>query len=489
MSDTQRIRKTLLRIQDKLKSLGSSNRNRWASLSTGSTMGISQFISKVKTFNVQFEDSELMVILDTLEIPDNLTFTEFVKFMQADVDEFVPRSSGRQISSDRGFDEPAPRFAPQGKMIGEPSADSIIHENLREIINSCMDVDTLLSGEVSKRQFSDICKVFGINEFSPSWKFVINAGDPLSSGIVSYFAIAKHVCKSDSFGSEPVSRDMDRFSFETPKMSFDPPPRSSYDQQYNQEPKRPSPQDNQRKTAFEQTTSNESQRKAPIGSEYRRAALEKSNIFGEPEIQTRITPRNRVPDSPYGEQRPNSSSQNQFSGKVRVEGLPPNELSKAISKHIMETMGSTKNAFQKWRGMNDRLNAEDVRQGLFKDANVAVPIEDLEILFRQHGSSVNLTGFVKMMSNGSEFSGSSSSSFEAPQQERKKTVDEQALDSIASQLGGKDWEQIIFKANSTDDVMRGFKRINVVANEDEVRRLMSKLGKTGLIDTLKQKTH
>jgi hypothetical protein len=121
-----------------------------------------------------------------------------------------------------------------------------------------------------------------------------------------------------------------------------------------------------------------------------------------------------------------------------------------------------------------------------------IPLKSLESLFEAFGGDLTLTNFVRLVQGQlPQGNGTSKSKFEnvpQPSSNQKRTGDDAALWAIANQLSGKKWEEIILKSNSTEDMIRGFNRIGVVVGEMEMRKLSAKLGQTGLIDALRNKS-
>lgn len=516
MSNRQYYRDLLLRVQDKIRGLGSTNKNRWASFCYSGSMSCSEFADKMKKYNVQFKDNDMDVIWNSILGGNDMKFTDFLKFMQTDVDDFEPvlssapapsRSSYEQPSS--AYESPNSNYNPPsygnertdrysddrfgrdnyggdrfgqdnfgGDRFGAPqpnfggNADDLIHENLRDIIISCMSKDSLITGEVSKNAFIDICAKLGIFESTPGFNKILQMGDPSYTGLIQYFTVAAKICSASaaSFAPAPSYGQNYQSSYEPPKNSYayeNPAPRVSI---------RPPPEEN---ISLSDTNSryDDQPRKGAYQSSIgfgndlgaaprqRRAAMEESNIFGE-------SPQRR--SLPVGETRP------------QVMGGNADDVLAKISAKVTENIGNSSAAFNKWKGYNTRLTAADLCKGLQRDCDYNPPLAVVEEILARYGGELSLTGFVKMMGDGTnvgkEQNQRPKSSFQPSG--RKMTEDDQTIEDIASQFNGRDFEQLTGRARNAEDLCNIFRRNNIQFNEARVKKLIAKQGKNGFCDSV-----
>ena len=153
----------------------------------------------------------------------------------------------------------------------------------------------------------------------------------------------------------------------------------------------------------------------------------------------------------------------------------PEALTKLIADKVDESVGSTQNAFNRWRGIDTRLTPQALQKGLSKDANINVPLEDLQELMAKYGGDLSEMAFSRMLGSAQ------------PKVTRKMTQDDQALQDIADQIQQTGWEKIFYKASSASEIVRLLGEMGVIASEADIRRLTMKLGRTGIIDALKMR--
>jgi hypothetical protein len=538
MSETQYYRKLLLTIQEKIRRLGSTNRNRWAAFCYTKSLSFSEFENQMEKYNIEYRPGDIRVIWDSVGIQSNdMNFQDFLKFMQTDVDELVPVTSGRggagrappadEFYADRpSYGRQEPSYAPpasSGAAFGN-SCNDIIHENLRDIVIGCMSRDSLMTGEISRNGFADVCASYGVRESMPGFSRLISIGDATGSGLVQYFTIAAHICSSATLpANDPPMRR--HCSFDQP--AFDDPPagRGFSQPAFDEQPV-------QRKTAYESSISFGDAPAPPAQPVQRRTAYESSISFGVDPKPARQGYGSGSGGAGYGSGSGGagygsgygsgsggagygfgsggagygsgsggagygfgsggagygSGSGAGFDEFANMERGSSNiaDVLKNISIKVTESIGNSKQAFLKWRGMNDNLGAEEIRQGLIRDCKYVVPLEVIQQICMKYGDPMNLTGFVKMMGDGTTIAE------ETPRKgsggrnsgNRPMTEDDKTLEEIAMQLKGKDWQSVVARARNAEDLNRAFQRLGCVVDESRVRVLVSKKGRNGFLDAI-----
>ena len=510
MSEKQYYRKLLLTVQDKIRGLGATNRNRWAAFCYNKTMTYDEFVEKMEKYNVQFNPNDMRVLWDSVDVPgDVMDFQGFLKFMQADVDELVPvirprgggggfgggsggyagSGSGGYGAND-GFGAPPPRGGsgdyydtpsygnrqsptyggPRGGYDDPPpragamggNCEDLIHENLRDIIIGCMSRDSLMTGEISRNGFADVCAGYGIHESTPGFNSIISIGDPSRSGLIKYFTIAAHVCSSVPSGGSPEPMgDYGRPSYN------DYPPRPAYGSGggsggFDEPPPRRGGYDGG--VQFEQP---------PPSS--KRTAYQSSIQLGD-DSEPRQFSRGSSGGSGGG-------YDNFDRGTTDI-----NEVLKNISVKVSENIGNSKAAFQKWRGFKDKLGAEEIRNGLIKDCQYNVPLPVIQQICARYGDPMGLTGFVRLMGDGTtiaeETPRKTSGGRGRSPGDRPMTEDDKTIENIALQLEGKDWETICGKCKTADNLIVAFSRLGCKVDENRIRVLVSKQGIRGFLDSI-----
>ena len=511
MSEKQYYRKLLLAVQDKIRGLGATNRNRWAAFCYNKSMSYDEFVGKMDKYNVQYEPGDLRVIWDSVGITsDDMNFQDFLKLMQADVDELNPVKSGRgstgrappandYYADQPSYGAPAPSYgapASRGGAMGDSCVD-IIHENLRDIVIGCMSRDSLMTGEISRNGFVDVCASYGVRESMPGFSRLVSIGDASGSGLIQYFTVAAHVC---STAAVPANDPPMRRGFEQPAFD-DPPMRRGFEQPAFDEPPRrggyePEETPVQRRTAYESSIAfGESPATSAVGNpSQRRTAYESSISFGVDPAPRQTFSRGSsgygsggYGSGGYGSGSGSGAGFDEFANMERGS-TNPNEVLKNISLKVTENIGNSKQAYQKWRGMKDKLGAEEIRQGLIRDCKYVVPIDVLQEICSRYGGQLNLTGFVRMMGDGTSIAEEtprrSSGGRSMGMPDRPMTDDDRTIEDIALQLQGKDWENVVSRARNADDLCRAFQKLGCRVDENRVRVLVSKQGRNGFLDSI-----
>ncbi|EAY06238.1 hypothetical protein TVAG_034170 [Trichomonas vaginalis G3] len=589
MSEKQYYRNLLLRVQDKIRSLGATNRNRWAAFCYNKSMTMAEFGQKMEKYNMTFEGNDLQVLWDSVGIEGDMNFTEFLKFMQTDVDEFQPVLSSRRqypkeepadlpplreayenpsYSGNRGYEKPSlggydDKSSYQDNDYGKPSygsnpsyggygndrfanddrfggskydaqpaapqsyssnlASDIIHENLRDIVIGCMSKDSLITGEVSRSAFIDVCTKYGVPESTQGFGKILQIGDPSASGLIQYFLVAAKVC-SESINLPPLNtnyspnyvapesnirnsatryNDYGGFSNEPVRSPISSPKanryenynssaqKSSYDynspqtNQYDYNSPRagsnglrsPSGRSNYQAFSREEPRENIDQNDAPY-YEYQPPQLVKTamvdhGIFGEspykPQTVQQRTPSVQPSPRPYTATRSQSN-------------VNPDDVLKRVGEIIQ---GKPTHLFNKWRGYNTKMTANDLQRGLLREYDYNVPISTVEEICDRYGGELNLSNFVKLISDGAQLhSASSRSVSNYVPQSRKMTEDDQTIDDIAKQFVGQDFTALTEKARNADDLCIIFSRCGINFDEARVKKLVSKQGKNGFVDAI-----
>jgi hypothetical protein len=164
----------------------------------------------------------------------------------------------------------------------------------------------------------------------------------------------------------------------------------------------------------------------------------------------------------------------------RVDGLTTAQILELIGKHVSRIARSSKQVYAKWKGSHDFLSADDIRDGLARDADVVIPLRDLQVIVSQYGGPLSLSSFVRLLGDGAK-SAEQNSSIEGV---RRATEDDATLTIIADGVIGTGWESLVMKG-SPEDIARGFTRMGIRVSENQVNVLVSKLGRIGFVDAIK----
>jgi hypothetical protein len=168
-------------------------------------------------------------------------------------------------------------------------------------------------------------------------------------------------------------------------------------------------------------------------------------------------------------------------GAERVEGLTTSQLIALLSKKVSQVSRGSRQVYMRWKGPHDLLDANDIRDGLARDVNILVPLRDLNVIVGQYGGPMNVSAFVRMLGDGGKFAEQNATIGGV----QRATEDEAALMRIAEQVIGTDWETVILRARTAEDAVHGLARCGIEVQEGVLHTLMSKLGKTGLVDAVR----
>jgi hypothetical protein len=152
-------------------------------------------------------------------------------------------------------------------------------------------------------------------------------------------------------------------------------------------------------------------------------------------------------------------------------GVSQEELRGHIARAVGRQGKTNRDCYHRWRGAHELLTAEDIRDGLARDAGLLVATEEVEALIELYGGPMTLSTFVRMLGECSP----------AP----AETEDGAAISKIAGRLRGDRWEEIILRSTSVEDICLGFAREGIAVQEPEITLLISKLGRIGFVTALR----
>jgi Ca2+-binding EF-hand superfamily protein len=428
MTEVQRIRKLFLQIQDRLKRLGSTNRNIFASLTMDQTFSFQNFMNKLHFLGIDVTEQDLKIIWCSIGISqDSMKFIDFVKFMQFDVDMLTPVQIRSQILEDDFYQHEKKndfeKIIPKNEQ--NFSKSEILIDLLQQIVIDCMNADSKMTGKISQRELTDICISHGVNFNNPKLKELFKQNDFVHSGLISYFLFATQICQLEHSSSNQRSSNYEKqnnfgFSKERKFNYQSCPAKSEFDYQRNTNP---------------------------------------GYI-------------------------PSTSKVDQFVSKSASEGKSSDDIVSRINEIIEEKIGSAHSAFRKWKGENGKISARGLHEGLFQYGKISISIHELEKLIPRE---MNLGEFIKMIGNSSIPSNQVCSSHQNAQRQRKMTADEEFIYSIVDQIKDPKWEDIIFRSNEGDEMACNLMKIGIKVDSIKLRIIIVKMGKTGVIDAIKRR--
>lgn len=519
MTDGTRLRQLLLNIQHKLTRLGSNNRARWEAFSPDTQMSQSQFISRLSIFGINIPPQDAATLWRATNIlSETMQFSDFIKFLQAE---------SFSIPSDYSVSSPS-----QSNF----SLLESMRDNIPTLVSKFLEMDPLTSGTITHRAFSEVCSWFANSDDQIPIRKLLAKYDPQNTGNFPYFYFLGDLCSANNrsidfnMSNQRVPQSpYSEVSQRSPGASYSqyaPPPLDSFSpgNRQNYSPRQPnspsfSPRDTNNylstpkktdacdklKSSLSHSSINfyQNSPSAPSQNDYYKEGRRTASggrgrldptIFHEcnssPKIYgTSSGGRGRLDPSIFGHPPQAESMPEQpikhaddYVNAERVEGLTPNQLIELISKQVSRVSRGSRQCYAKWRGStHDYLDANDLRDGLARDANILVPLRDLQLVIRQYGGPMTMSSFVRMLGDGGKFA-ESNSSIDGM---KKATEDEAALIRIADQVIGTQWENMVIKSPRTEDIVKGFESMGVYTNEEDIQRLTSKLGKIGFVDAIK----
>lgn len=165
----------------------------------------------------------------------------------------------------------------------------------------------------------------------------------------------------------------------------------------------------------------------------------------------------------------------------RIFGLPLPQLIEVVSKHVARSFKSSKAAFGKWRGKNDFLNAQDLRNGLARDCDILITREDANSIVQQYGGPMNMSSFVRFLSDGSKYE----EQHKSLQGLKQATGEEAVWRRVANSVKGYDWESIVMKARNADELIYEFRRRGVNIESSDLYYITSKYGRSNFINAVR----
>ena len=422
MSNWINIRRDYLTIQEKFKNIGSTNRSRWASFSFENTMSKTKFVSKLKFYGFDIFENNIDIIWDFLcNNDEEMQFSHFVKLIQTDVEVF--QKYFNQNFDNLSFVEK--KNSEKNEIFYPQEKNRKTVDDYETISNFDENFDEELPFEVLIHQ--------NLPQLIPDCMTV----DSKLRGEVTLRTFETLI---GSLGINTKSSDWKKFI-----MKIDP----------NNDGIIP----------------------------YFQMADIICQINSENEIKIDVEERNiSKPKEPMNNKV--NFSKPQFN-EPDIEKYSENEIINEIIKKS-NSFGGVKNVFQRWKGIDSKLTAKSIHEGLLQDGKINIPPLEIESIIKKvtNGTdSLSLPSFMRMVGNNNNDSQRSNNNIN--QTGRKMTLDDQAIQDIADQITNSDWETIIFKANTSDEIVRLLSEMGIEVEEATIRRLTSRLGRIGLIDAIK----
>lgn len=523
MSESKRLRQMLQAIQSRLQTLGNSNKSRWNIFSNASEINVEQFCQRISVLGIDTTPQEVLTLWRAVGIStETMQFTDFVRFLQSSSDE-IPFSEDFS--------------AKRSKNIAD-----IFGSNYKRLLSKFTEADPTVTGFITQRGFNEIAAWYGLSNKGDIRSIIQKYAD--DNGNIMYFQFIADLCYGAFSQQSRQRKNLAPPSIDTSfRTSFDDlsgsqqSPVQSYQPQAKSE-LRASPQRSPRRNDLNDSFSrdidpyipqpstpnysynryNESQfstpprrimKQQPATSPRRNEPFFSPRSSGgspgsggrgklDPAIFGQYSPRS-PPASPssggrgkldpaiFGEkpvvqavpEQPEFNADDCTSAE-RVSGLAPAQLVELISTQVSKNFKGGRQAFVKWRGKDETLSANDIRNGLARDANIVVPLRDINVIVNQYGGPLSLSSFVRMLSDGSSLA----ESHKSMSGMMKTTDDEAAIIRIAEQVHGNEWEDVVARARNAEEMCRGFKNLGIRVSQDDVRTLMSKLGRSGLISAI-----
>jgi Ca2+-binding EF-hand superfamily protein len=519
MSESKRRRQILQSIQSRILTLGNSNRDRWNIFSIEPEITIEQFCQRIGALGISIEPHEILTLWRAVGISnDTMQFADFVRFLQASSEDIC----GCEDSSVK-----------RSKNISE-----IFGTNYKRLLGKFAESDPTITGFITHRAFNDIAAWYGLTNRSDIRMIVQKYDD--GSGNITYFQFIADLCYDsfsppqerrappppsidtsfstsfESFTSSPISPCQSYQPQSGSELRYTPqlqrsPRRNDCDDSFSRDQDIYPPQREMLNHSYDgyATPPRRSPKPVPFTSPRRNDSRYSPRLSGgspssggrgklDPEIFGQYSPRS-PPTSPssggrgkldpaiFGEkpviqtviEQPEFNADDCVNAE-RINGLTPAQLIELISKQVGKHFRRGKQAYIKWRGKDDLLTANDIRNGLAKDANIVVPLRDINVVMNQYGGPFSLSTFIRMLSDGASLAENKKS----PGGMRQITENEAAIIRIAEQVHGNEWEIVVAKARNAEEMCRGLKNLGIRVSQDDIRVLMAKLGRSGLIKAI-----
>lgn len=370
-----------------------------------------------------------------------------------------------------------------------------VKQVLKSFVNECMEADSRSTGHISFRSFDDICDSFGINGGSAD--ILDQMGN--DENVVHYFSFISNVCdfmerrneKESRIRDENIDHNTKRRSSKDRDIEYQrenstrqtigkSPFSCDDDQNYLHQSKRrssgqangqyPFPRDDDNYDYSKQTT-----KLSTKLSGHTPFPRDDDNFdYSKQETKQSIHRSSRSPFSRDfdGEEFEESKHSSNLQ-RNDEQTFTSSELISKINDIISNRVGSTNLAFKKWKGINGKLSAKNLQEGLFQDGQLDISVQELQKIIP---TEIGLTEFAKLVSSNNDISKS-----------RKVGTDDETICEIARQISEPGWENIILKVPGSNEMGKNLQRIGIYVDSSKLSYITSKLGKTGLINAIKIK--
>ena len=504
MSETRKLKNILIRLRERLQKSGITNRSKWTSFSSHPEMSPAQFTRRLNSLGLQITNKETTSLWKMMQVTSSaLKFEDFVKLIESPLPETraeSPKSPKQRSPSPRAVSSPAP----------ENLLIQTLSSNRKALLLKLGECDPLTTGRIANEDFRAICEWFD-PRMSPESSAVVDAivarYDGACDGSFNYFRFLADLCDGQMAESpkrkKPVAEPVT-----TPKRVVEP--------RRAVEPEKVSPkrvvfvdQDEPEVEVRPEQTVKSPKRKATVNTSgidddlLRAATYDESStdeevlMSDESEDEDEEIPKRVVVSTNGARQnldpmifpglqkhtRPRTEGSgtrqtaDEIVGTEKMSGLSRAQVLRVMAECVLKTAKGAKEYFQKWRGQHDRIDANDLRDGLAKDMKILIPYEEINRVVKRYGGPMTLSTFVRMLADGAKIS-------EDITRSPTRTLDEEALVKLSEQIHGNGWEDIVYNSTSAEDIVTGFAEKGIKVTSGEIRTLTAKLGRTGLVSAI-----
>ncbi|KAH0786045.1 hypothetical protein GPJ56_010020 [Histomonas meleagridis] len=466
-------------LRTKLHQKGVTRRAQWISFSNNQNLTTVQFARRANAIGIGISNKEASAIWKLVGInSDVMRFEDFNRLLDQPIQPDLPIEKKHQKPTIPKKPKPNTDHHIDPNLNENPSLISIFESNKRALLMKFIEYDPAITGDITPKMFEEICFWFlpnasidEIDSIIPKYELTPERFDYLifMSDIAHLYTPSQHQNYEANIPKPPLNTN----EMEEEELIEKP--------LYVKREKNTSGIDDDLLDAA--TYSPESDERYP-----KRFTNQKYSQTHSPRRQ--VPPRS--PETTYS-YRSNTRPNSDYSSRLcadditdakRIENLSPEDLMVEISNHVFKSSMGSKYYYQKWRDVQkNALDTEDFRDGLARDCKIIVPYDELDYLIERYGGPMSLSSFVRFLSDGKKYEEDEM----IKTGELEMTEDDASINEIAKKIKGKDWERIVYHSSSVDEILEEFENQGIFITPDVVGKLLSKLGRSGLISAIKKK--
>jgi len=349
------------------------------------------------------------------------------------------------------------------------SLGQLLKTRKQAIGNALLDQDPSFTGFVSVDQFDMIIQsISPVN--SSDIDRLASKYDPSNSGYFNYFTLLSDLC-DQAMNNSTLEIDAQRSFSKQRNNNFDLPQDNDFNQMGYSPRNMRNDYNPPMKNDYNSSMMNDYN--PPMKNDYNSSMRNDYNppMKNDFESPRGVTNRNFDDDS-YNK-----------SQKTMERGYGNNsidEIIRVISSQMDSVFSSSSACFQKWRGYDKFISANDFVRGAARDFKIDVTIDEAQEIINRYGGCLSLSNFMKMIVDGMNNANTQSKQIES----EELSPEDKVLLHVARQAKGKDLVSVFDSCDSIEMIVQSLRTLSIYVLLTDIRPAFNKYGIEGMLQKI-----